>query len=758
MDFKNSFNNLLRKRFYSFIFLLFVMMGILLPTYAIQATEQNDFDEKRVLFISSYSSSFSTFYQQIEGINNVLENYPVIVDMEFMDSKRFYTEENLENFYQSLSYKIGIIDYDLVMVSDDNALEFTMDYRDELFIDLPIVFFGINNEENALLYSQDSLITGIIEDVSISETIQLAIDLEPNTTKILAISDNTNSGQADLIRFYEEEQNFEAYEFLDLDMSMMSLENFLSELTNVRNDTILILLSALRDIDNNNYEFSTSVEMLLDNTERPIYHLFEHGIGEGLLGGKIVSHHIQGQLAAEIVISIFSGEPVPQELAYSEDTNIFMIDYQAFSEFGFEENDLPEDTVFINGNLSFFQTYKTYVIATVFVIVFLTGVILVLSWSIHVRSKSRLNVLQSKNKLQKAVTELKEVNEELSYTVYHDFLTGLYNRRYFEEEFAKVDKVKNYPLSIILADVNGLKIINDAFGHISGDKALIETAKMLTKVFPESVISRIGGDEFAVLTTSKSRESVYEKMHETRTISNHIEIEGIILSLSLGYSIKESEKVSFKDMFTEAEDWMYREKLNKAPSNRSAFISTIIATINQKDVYSEVHSKRVSAISERIAVILNLDDKIIGDIKTAGLLHDIGKIIVPSRILNKAGKLTSKEYNEIKKHSEIGFRILSSITEMRDIAEYVFCHHERIDGKGYPRGLKGDEIPIQSKIISVADALDAMLTDRLYRLKLSKDECLQELLNNKGTQFSSKIVDAIVPRFDEIYDIVISML
>ena len=123
----------------------------------------------------------------------------------------------------------------------------------------------------------------------------------------------------------------------------------------------------------------------------------------------------------------------------------------------------------------------------------------------------------------------------------------------------------------------------------------------------------------------------------------------------------------------------------------------------------------------------------------------------PSEILNKETRLTQAEYDEIKKHSEIGYRIMNSVSSMREIASYVFCHHERPDGQGYPRGLKDDEIPIQSGIISLADAIDAMLTDRLYRPKLSYEKCYNELKNGKGTQFSDRITEVILERFDEIY-------
>jgi len=149
---------------------------------------------------------------------------------------------------------------------------------------------------------------------------------------------------------------------------------------------------------------------------------------------------------------------------------------------------------------------------------------------------------------------------------------------------------------------------------------------------------------------------------------------------------------------------------------------------------------------------MDFDDNAIAEITTAGLLHDIGKIIIPTSILNKKGRLTDEEYAEIKKHPEIGFRILNSVPSMRNIARIVLSHHERIDGKGYPSGLKGDDIPIESKIIGVADAVEAMLNDRTYRKKLTKQQCKDELIKFRGTQFCKDIVDIVLANFDDIYE------
>lgn len=351
------------------------------------------------------------------------------------------------------------------------------------------------------------------------------------------------------------------------------------------------------------------------------------------------------------------------------------------------------------------------------------------------------------------ITEAIKTKEKLIKAGYEDVLTGLKNRRFYEEYLSSIDKEENYPLTIIMADINGLKMINDAFGHLYGDKALINIAKLLKEEsFSDSIVARIGGDEFAIVSKNRTREEAFSIMNKIRIKAKQINIEGVSLSISLGLSIKTDSKMTINKMFTEAEDWMYREKLNQTPSNRSMIIETIIATLNQKDKYSEIHSKKVSVLSRHIAELMDFDDNAIAEITTAGLLHDIGKIIIPISILNKKGRLTDEEYAEIKKHPEIGFRILNSVPSMRNIARIVLSHHERIDGKGYPSGLKGDDIPIESRIIGVADAVEAMLNDRTYRKKLTKQQCKDELIKFRGTQFCKDIVDIVLANFDDIYE------
>lgn len=343
------------------------------------------------------------------------------------------------------------------------------------------------------------------------------------------------------------------------------------------------------------------------------------------------------------------------------------------------------------------------------------------------------------------VNERKKSENEVLYLSFHDQLTGLYNRRFYEEELIRLDTKRNLPLTIVMGDVNGLKLINDSFGHTMGDELLKKAAEVFRNGFrSDDIIARHGGDEFVVLLPKTDALETEQIIKRVRNLSLKEKVGLIDISISFGYETKNSEKDKIQEVFKKAEDNMYNSKLFERPSIRGSKVDTILKTLHEKNKREEQHSQRVSILCEKMAEVLGLSQQKINELKTVGLLHDIGKIALDENILNKPGKLTEKEWNEIKRHPEIGYRILSTVKEMSEMAEYVLSHHERWDGKGYPRGLKGEEIPIESRIIAIVDAYDALISERAYKKELSKEEALKEIIRCSGQQFDSKIAYVFV--------------
>lgn len=343
------------------------------------------------------------------------------------------------------------------------------------------------------------------------------------------------------------------------------------------------------------------------------------------------------------------------------------------------------------------------------------------------------------------ITERKIAEDELRYLINFDNLTGLHNRRYFEEELAKIDKRANLPISIIICDINGLKLINDSFGHSSGDELIKKVANTIKEVCrADDIIARIGGDEFVVILPKTDAIETIEIANRMKQIASKEDIAKIELSISYGYDTKTNGKDSLLEILANAENHMYRHKLYERSSMRSKTIDVIMNTLFEKSNRESQHSNRVSGVCRAIASKMNFEKDDVNKIRIAGLVHDIGKIGIDEKILNKAGKLNDDEWEQIKKHPEIGWRILSSVNEFSELAQFVLDHQEKWDGSGYPNGLKGEEIPLEARIIAVADAYDAMTGERSYRNAFSTEEAASELMRCSGTQFDPEIVDVFV--------------
>lgn len=340
------------------------------------------------------------------------------------------------------------------------------------------------------------------------------------------------------------------------------------------------------------------------------------------------------------------------------------------------------------------------------------------------------------------ITDTRRIQLQNEYFSYHDQLTGVYNRRYFEEKVNELDQSNCFPVSIALLDLNGLKLTNDAFGHKAGDNLLCIVAEILRNCCssPNCFIARISGDEFVAVNENATLEDIERMVNDIYLSVQNVKTEYSILSVSIGWDMKTSSEQSMSDVFNKAEECMYRKKITESQSMHSQTIHAIMKTLKEKNGRERIHSERVGMISRLIGEAMKLDYGVVKEIETAGLLHDIGKIAVDEGILNKAGKLTREEYEKIKKHPEISYQILKSINAYAGLADDVMSHHERWDGAGYPRGLGGEKISLIARIISIADAYEAMTADRSYRSAMSKHKALEELVNEAGTQFDPQIV------------------
>jgi diguanylate cyclase (GGDEF)-like protein/putative nucleotidyltransferase with HDIG domain len=302
-------------------------------------------------------------------------------------------------------------------------------------------------------------------------------------------------------------------------------------------------------------------------------------------------------------------------------------------------------------------------------------------------------------------------------------------------------------LTIVMGDVNGLKLINDSFGHAMGDELLKKAAEVIKNgCRADDIIARLGGDEFVILlpkTDTKDAELIISRIDDLLQAEM---VGNIDISVSFGCATKSNEKENIQETFKNAEDHMYQIKRTNSTGVRSKTIDLVLNTLYKKSNREQLHSVNVSEICEAIATKMGISKHDVYQIKIAGLMHDIGKIEIDAKILNKPEKLNKEEWEQMQRHPEIGYRILSSVNEFSGIADDILEHQERWDGKGYPRGLKGEESSLHARIIALADAYDAMTSDRTYGKAISEEEAIKEMRRCAGTQFDPDITRLFIEK------------
>jgi diguanylate cyclase (GGDEF)-like protein/PAS domain S-box-containing protein len=347
------------------------------------------------------------------------------------------------------------------------------------------------------------------------------------------------------------------------------------------------------------------------------------------------------------------------------------------------------------------------------------------------------------------ISDRKKKEAEIQYLSYHDMLTGLYNRRYFEEIRTKADKPVNLPLSVIFADINGLKMTNDIFGHKAGDELIKESSKILQQVCRQNdIVARVGGDEFVILLPNTTRDNAEKILAEIQSMFAVARVAAIKCSISLGLDTKHSPSQSLDEIVTNAENAMYKDKTMNRKAINKGIVDNIIESLHTRHPHEKRHSNTVSQLCSDVGVALALSETEISKLKRAGYLHDIGKIVLDESILSK-DLLTDEEMEKMQQHSAVGYRILNLFDDTLDLADFVYGHHERWDGTGYPRGLYGEQIPLISRIIAVTETYDRVLNKGELPLAERKQTALKVIKDGAGSQFDPNIAELFVQIVNE---------
>ncbi|MCY6354150.1 diguanylate cyclase domain-containing protein [Clostridium sp. ZS2-4] len=352
------------------------------------------------------------------------------------------------------------------------------------------------------------------------------------------------------------------------------------------------------------------------------------------------------------------------------------------------------------------------------------------------------------------ITEGKNTANRIYEMSMHDNLTGLNNRNYFENKLKiyenETEDLSNF--AMVICDLDGLKLVNDTLGHSVGDEYLCTVANILRSCFrKQDVIARIGGDEFGILMNNTSQEEIKKIKTNINKNIEHVNSSNNLVpfSISFGYEIYKKDYKNLNEMFKEADNYMYREKLHNHQSTKSEIVQVLMKMLEARDFITEGHGERLQELASKLAESVGMSDAEINDMSLLAQFHDIGKVGISDAILFKPGKLNEEEASEMKKHTEIGYRIAKSSPDLMHISDWIFKHHEWWNGEGYPVGLKGDDIPIQCRILSIVDAYDAMTNDRPYRKALKKETAVAELKRCAGIQFDPILVDKFIDILNE---------
>ena len=334
-------------------------------------------------------------------------------------------------------------------------------------------------------------------------------------------------------------------------------------------------------------------------------------------------------------------------------------------------------------------------------------------------------------------------DEEFVNLSFRDKLTGLYNRHFLDEAITHLDNEKARPVSVVIGDLNGLKIINDAFGHFKGDEVLAKVANVFSECAnAKDIVARWGGDEFLILLPYAD---VNEALRVKRKIQNKLKTEFkdyiIKVQCAIGVDAKKSEKESIFSVIERAETSMYKNKINEEITSRKITVKSLVNTLFERNIETEGHTKRITSRALEMANALELSDEGQINISLLATLHDIGKVALPESLLLKGEPFDEDDWEAIRTHPEIGYRICKTVTDFAGISKLILTHHERWDGNGYPNGLKGNQIPYLARVFSVIDAYDVMLNPRYYKVALTHDEALLELKKCANTQFDGTVVD-----------------
>lgn len=533
-------------RIWSVLGIIIVLGLFVLCTDMVSAKEGT----KRVLFISSYSYGWDTVKAQLDGMDEVLPK-DYIIDYEFMDTYRVNDTNSLRLFYENTKYHMDrTTSYDVILVGDDAALKFAYRYQSDLFQDTPIVFMGVNDEDFAKKAAEDPMITGVVQKLDYKSTIEVAVKAIPKADTVIAIVDNSQTGQIEKKNYYKAKQYFPDLKFQEINMSDVMPADVAKRINEVPYNTILLYIGLTTDKGDTLYLPDDARRIVVSNAKVPVFVLMDSDTGCGTLGGATFSMKQNSIDASNMVVDIIEGRKSVKNIPImSRESQNFKVDAQIMDNYSINKKIFPKSTEYINGKQSFFQKYGD-VIKPVIISVLISLAVLCI-------------VLYDNYKHRKMTKEMKEMKDHLENASQHDFLTGLGNRSKFMADL-KVLMQDDSACTVIMLDLDNFKGINDNLGHAMGDEALKGVAGRLKEMAtPLFTPYRFAGDEFIMILKSDNEkivENVVRQCWQVFQKPYHLLNTTMDIHGSIGVATSPQDTTDMEQLIVCADDAMYEIK------------------------------------------------------------------------------------------------------------------------------------------------------------------------------------------------------
>lgn len=515
----------------------------------------------KVLLINSYTPLYYSHESQKHGLEKSLYSHGIEYDVIYMDAKFYGSDKDLEEFYDFLKVRLeNRTDYEAILIGDDVALQFALEYQNELFKDLPIIFFGINDRVFAERGVQNQNMTGFYEKEYFTPTFQLALKLFPNNKNLVILHDDSQPGWSDYLLFRDICKKTPDYNSIEIDTSKLSYEELVNKLENIPQDSILFYMSSYIDKYGNVESVKARTNTLLSHTKVPIFRPYEGGAEDGILGGIYMNFEAHCQMVGEVLYRVLSGENIDDIPLNMDTPGLSMFNWHQIKQWKLDSSLFPKDTIFFDKPASFYEKYK-YIIPIALLLIIAASLMIISS---YLENKEGVAV---NKELRKSIEELKQSQELLRYQAKYDDILDIWNRRsitsYIQKEVLAEDK-----FSIIIIDVDGFKSLNENYGHQAADKIL----QYLVGIFKNLAsnedknnswkLARYGGDEFILFIPDVSLSINHDLIRKLMNgIHSPIPLGEESLAITASIGISNSDGISSPEQHVlNAESAMYAAK------------------------------------------------------------------------------------------------------------------------------------------------------------------------------------------------------